>query len=106
MSKWYKACYSFKEVRSMLYDDVETVDRCVEIIEAIEDCCEQIMDNETNWDFYEDFADLKAEIHDEVESISEMSYDEIDYKDCQNMVNYYLGELYDLCDVARVWLAI
>lgn len=101
MPKWYKACYSFKKVRSMLDDDVKTVDRCVEIMEAIEDCCEQIMDNETDWDFNEDFADLKAEIHDEIESISEM-----DYEDCKNIVNYYLGELYDLCDAARVWLAI
>lgn len=102
MSKWYKACHSFKGVRSMIDDGVETVDRCVAIIEAIEDCCEQIIDNETDWDFYEDFADLKAEIHDEMESISEMD----DYEDCQNMVNYYLGELYDLCDAARVWLAV
>ena len=103
MSKWCKACYLFKEVRSMLNDSVETVDCCVKIMSAIADCCEQIIDNETDWDFYEDFADLKAEIHDEMESIIE---DETDYEDCENSINYYLGEFYDLCDIARVWLAI
>ena len=32
--------------------------------------------------------------------------DENDYEYCEQIVNRYLDDLYDLCDSARVWLGI
>ena len=102
MSRWNKTCKSFKKVREMIMDDEKTTELCIKIMHTMESCCDELTpDDETNWDFYDDFRDLKWEIHDEVEFM-----DENDYESCENTVDYYLGELYDLCDSAGVWLAM
>jgi hypothetical protein len=102
MGRWNKTCYSFKSVRDMLEEEIETTSQCMKIMYAMENCCDELTPNdETEWDFYDDFRDLKAEIHEEVELM-----DEDGYEFCESTVNYYLGELYDLCDIAGVWLAL
>ena len=102
MSKWYKVCNQFEKVREMIDDDIETTSQCMRIMYALESCCDELTPNNAkNWSFYDDFRDLKSEIHDEVELM-----DEDDYEACEDTVNYYLGELYDLCDSARVWLSL
>ena len=102
MGRWNKTCKSFKKVREMIMDDEKTTELCMKIMYAMESCCDELIpDDETNWDFYDDFRDLKWEIHEEIECM-----DETDYESCERTVDYYLGELYDLCDSAGVWLAM
>ena len=102
MGRWNKTCHSFKKVREMIDQNIETTSHCMKIMYAIENCCDELTpDDEAEWVFYDDFRDLKSEIHDEVELM-----DEDDYESCESIVNYYLDELYDLCDGARVWLSI
>lgn len=102
MGRWNKTCNSFKNVRSMINENIETTSQCMKIMYAMEDCCDELTpNNETEWEFYDDFRDLKSEIHDEIEFM-----DENDYESCESTVNNYLDELYDLCDSARVWLGI
>ena len=100
MARWNKTCKSFKKVRSMIADNIETVSHCMAIMYAMESCCDELTpDEEMNWNFYDDFRDLKWEIHEEVEYM-----DDTDYESCEETVNHYLSELYDLCDSAGVWL--
>ena len=100
MAKWNKTCHSFKKVREMLEEGIETPSHCMKIMYAMEACCDELAPNSAvNWTFYDDFRDLKANIHDEVEFM-----DEDDYASCEQTVNCWLDELYDLCDSARVWL--
>lgn len=102
MGRWNKTCKSFKKVREMIMDDVKTTELCMKIMHTMESCCDELTpDDATNWDFYDDFRDLKWEIHEEIECM-----DETDYESCERTVDYYLGELYDLCDSAGVWLAM
>lgn len=102
MSKWNKTCQSFKRVKEMIEEDVETPALCMRIMYAIEGCCDELTPNDAKeWTYYDDFRDLKSEIHDEVELM-----DETDYESCEEVVNSYLEEFYDLCDCARVWLGV
>lgn len=102
MARWNKTCKSFKKVRDMIAEDIETASHCMKIMYAIESCCDELTPNdEADWIFYDDFRDLKQEIHEEVEFM-----DETDYESCESTVDHYLGELYDLCDSAGVWLTI
>ena len=100
MSRWNKVCNSFKKVRDMINEDIESSRQCIRIMHVLECCCDELTpDYEKSWDFYHSFRDLKQEIHEEVELM-----DENDYNTCEDIVNTYLNELYDLCDSARVWL--
>lgn len=102
MRKWNKVCRSFSKVRNLINEDIKTTEQGIKVMYAMENCCDELTSNDnTEWVFYEDFRDLKSEIHDEVESM-----DEQDYEACEDTVNYYLGELYDLCDTAGVWLTL
>ena len=99
MSRWDKTCYSFKEVRRMINEDVETAKHCMQIMSELESCCDEMTpDSETEWEFYDSFRDLKSEIHEEIELM-----DEDDYESCEYAVNNFLREFYDLCDSAKVW---
>ena len=102
MRKWNKTCYSFKKVRNMLTENIETASQCIKIMYAMESCCDEIAPNsEADWEFYEDFRDLKSEIHSEIELM-----DELDYDSCENIVNMYLNDMYDLCDNAGIFLEL
>lgn len=102
MGRWNKTCNSFKKVRDLIEEGIETASHCMKIMYTMESCCDELTPNDKmDWDFYDDFRDLKWEIHEEVEFM-----DEDDYESCENTVNYYLGELYDLCDSAGIWLKL
>lgn len=100
--KWKYTCNSFKTVREMIEQDIETPSHCIKIMYKLEHCCDEMTpDSKQNWEFYDAFRDLKAEIHEEVELM-----EDTDYESCEQTVNNYLQEFYDLCDSARVWLEI
>ena len=93
MAKWVKTCKEFADVREL----IEKVDS-VGIMKSLLNICRKYsMDEE--FDFAYDFEMLGDEI--EVELL-----DEEDVKEDEGVVDYYLGEFYDLCDSARIWLAL
>lgn len=98
MRKWEITCYKFKKVRELINQNIETPKQCILIMNEIESCCDELTpNNKFDWVFYDEFRDLKSEIHEEIELM-----DEDDYYSCKNTVNNYLSEFYDLCDYANV----
>ena len=97
---WETRCYTFNEVRELIDNEIESTETCIEIMEILANCCDEIARGRENWDFYDDFIDMKNEINDAIEYMSE----EDDYDDLESEVNFRLSEMYDLCDAARVWL--
>ena len=102
MRKWDYTCKLFKDVRKLINEGVETTSQCFSIMYVLEGCCDELThNNRSKWIYYDDFRDMKSEIHEEVEYM-----DENDYESCVNTVDNCLEEFYDLCDSANVWLGI
>lgn len=102
MRKWDYVCNEFKRVREMIDKDIRTPQHCLYIMAQLEACCSELTpDNRQNWDYYDNFRDMRSEIHDEIEYM-----DETDYETCERTVNNFLEEFYDLCDEANVFLAL
>lgn len=100
--RWDITCKGFKRVRELINENVETTEQCIRIMSGLESCCDELTpDDNSDWIYYDDFRDLKSEIHEEIELM-----DEDDYEDCENTVNYCLSDFYDLCNAARVWLPV
>lgn len=100
--KWDFTCNRFKGVRELITQNINTPKQCMLIMSELESCCDELTpDNRTNWIWYDEFRDLKTEIHEEIELI-----DEDDYEDCEMITNSLLQEFYNLCDEARVWLVL
>ena len=100
MKKWETRCYTFHEVRELIDNGVESSETCIEIMEILAECCNEIANGRDDWDFYDDFIEMRDEINDELECMSE----DDDYEDLESEVNFRLHEMYDLCDAAKVWL--
>lgn len=102
MKTWDYSCTSYLKVRELIDQEIKTTDHCVKIMQALEECCNELTPSDRrDWDFFDEFGDLKSEIHESAELM-----DSDDYETCEDTVNYYLSELYDLCDAANVWLEI
>lgn len=100
MKKWEIKCNTFNEVRELIDCGVESSKTCVEIMEILADCCNEIAKGREDWEFYDDFIDMRDEINGELEYMCETD----DYDDLESAVNFMLREMYDLCDSAGVWL--
>lgn len=93
MAKWVKTCKEFSDVREL----IRKVDS-VGIMKSLLNICRKYsMDKE--FDFAYDFETLGDEIEDEL-------LDEDNVMEYEEVTDYYLGEFYDLCDAARIWLAM
>lgn len=102
MRKWEYSCKCFQHVRTLIENNDESTSQCFKIMDALECCCDELApDDREEWYFYDAFRDMKSEIHEEIEYM-----DESDYESCQNTVNNFLEEFYDLCDSANVWLEL
>ena len=100
--KWAFTCNRFKRVRELINEEIETPEQCILIMSGLESCCDELTpDDRSDWIWYDEFRDLKSEIHEEIESM-----EEDDYESCESTVNYWLQNFYDLCDFARVWLKL
>lgn len=91
MAKWNLTCNKFKEVRELINNDGDYREILRKLHEICADYCFK------NWIFADDFEDLGMEIWEVVDSEDEVDMETVDY---------YLSEFYDLCDNARVWLAL
>ena len=100
--KWRYTCERCKDVRKFFSLAIDTRRQCMLIMAELEGCCDELTPNgKEDWIFYDNFIDLKSEIHEEIELM-----DDTDYESCENTVNSYLQEFYDVCDSAKVWLEI
>lgn len=93
------------QLRELINESNSDYSDCVKILEKAVEICKYIKTifSEKDKDIWEDsFDDMIERIKDSLEY--EISEDN-DEEDNENVVNYYLGDFYDLCDVANIWLA-
>lgn len=102
MKKWAKNCYSFERVRELCRQPEESVDICKKIMAALVTSCNELIPDPELWPFGESFEELRDAILEEME----LMCSEDEYEECEDTVNHYLDEMYELCDVAGVWLVI
>ena len=93
MAKWERTCREFTKVRELI-KEVDTVG----IMEALLKICRKYSADE-DYDFAFDFDCLADDIEMELEDKENIMED-------KDIVDYYLSEFYDLCDAARIWLAV
>lgn len=90
MAKWIKRCDEFAKVRELINEEDYNG-----ILKELASICDKYANED--WDFSEDFANLKEDDIDLWVDDNEVDEDTI---------NWILGEFYDLCDAARVWLEL
>ena len=93
MAKWVKTCKEFSDVREL----IKKVDS-VGIMKSLLNICRKYS-RDKKFDFAYDFETLGDEI--EVELL-----DEDNVGEDEDVTDYYLDEFYNLCDAARIWLAM
>ena len=106
MKKWnYEVKGLSIQLRELINESNSDYSDCVKILEKTVEICEYIKTilSEKDKDIWEDSFD------DMIDSIKECLNYEIsednDEEENQSIVNYYLGDFYDLCDVVNIWLA-
>ena len=66
------------------------------VLDMIQKCCVEVIENSNDEDLIDDFDRLKNEVADEI------SMENVD----EDSADYWLGELYDLCDNVRVFVGL
>lgn len=69
------------------------------VLDEIQNCCLEVIEKSKDEDLIDEFDRLKNELNDEISMYDE---DEID----EGVADYWLGELYDLCDNVRVFVGL
>lgn len=93
---WRKNCKEFQKVREMIENETSNSDILVALLDV-----SNIFAKDDKEPFQDDFIDLS----DEIENLLSDSAEDLEGIDFDT-VNYYLGEFYDLCDNARIWLTL
>lgn len=106
MKKWkYEVKDLSVQLRELINESNSDYSDCAKILKKAVEICEYIKTilSEKDKDIWEDsFDDMIDNIKDAIDyEISEDNNTE----ENQSIVNYYLGDFYDLCDVANIWLA-
>lgn len=106
MKKWnYEVKGLSVQLRELINESNSDYSDCVKILEKTVEICEYIKTifSEKDKDIWEDSFD------DMIDSIQEGYHYEIsednDEEENEDIVNYYLGDFYDLCDASNIWLA-
>lgn len=92
---WKFRCKEFKVVREEM--DKDSPDS-LKIMKAIQGICEKYA--KAKWDYADDFKELGKGVRTDIEG------DEDGDLVNGESADYWLNELYDLCDNARVWLEV
>lgn len=107
MKKWkYEVKGLSLQLRELINESNSNYSDCVKILEKTVEICEYIKTilSEKDKDIWEDSFD------DMIDSIKECLNYEIsednDTEENEDIVNHYLSELYDLCDVTNIFLAV
>ena len=106
MKKWnYEVKGLSIQLRELINESNSDYSDCVKILEKAVEICEYIKTilSEKDKDIWEDsFDDMIDSIQDTIDY--EISEDN-DIEENEDIVNYYLGDFYDLCDAVNIWLA-
>ena len=106
MKKWnYEVKGLSIQLRELINESNSDYSDCVKILEKTVEICEYIKTvlSEKDKDIWEDsFDDMIDSIQDAIDY--EISEDN-DTEENEDIVNYYLGDFYDLCDASNIWLA-
>ena len=107
MKKWkYEVKGLSVQLRELINESNSDYSDCVKILEKVVEIYEYIKTilSEKDKDIWEDsFDDMIDSIQDAIDY--EISEDN-DTEENEDIVNHYLSELYDLCDVANIFLAV
>ena len=93
MAKWIKTCNEFADIRELIRKEDS-----VGIMKSLLNICRKYS-RDDDYDFAYDFETLGDEIEAEL-------LDEDNVREDEDIVDSYLSEFYDLCDAARIWLAL
>ena len=106
MKKWkYEVKNLSVQLRELINESNSDYSDCVKILEKAVEICEYIKTilSEKDKDIWVDsFDDMIRDIQDATDY--EISEDN-DTEENEDIVNYYLGDFYDLCDAVNIWLA-
>ena len=105
MKKWkYEVKSLSVQLRELINESNSDYSNCVEILEKTVEICEYIKTilSEKDKDIWEDSFD---DMIDNIKEYLNYELNEDDDSDNEDIVNYYLGDFYDLCDVVNIWLA-
>ena len=106
MKRWkYEVKDLSVQLRELINESSSDYSDCVKILEKTVEICEYIKTilSEKDKDIWEDsFNDMIDSIKDAIDY--EISEDN-DTEENEDIVNYYLGDFYDLCDAVNIWLA-
>ena len=106
MKKWkYEVKDLSVQLRELINESNSDYSDCVKILEKAVEICEYIKTilSEKDKDIWEDsFDDMIDNIQDTIDY--EISEDN-DTEENEDIVNYYPGDFYDLCDAVNIWLA-
>ena len=106
MKKWkYEVKNLSVQLRELINESNSDYSDCVKILEKAVEICEYIKTilSKKDKDIWEDsFDDMIDSIQDAIDY--EISEDN-DTEENEDIVNYYLGDFYDLCNAVNIWLA-
>ena len=90
MARWTKRCNEFVDVRELI--DAEDYNG---ILKKLSEICDKYANE--NWDYADDFLNLKE---DDIDLW--VDDDEVD----EDTIDWIISEFYDLCDASGVWLEL
>lgn len=105
MKKWNYEVKSLSiQLRELINESNSDYSDCVKILEKTVEICEYIKTilSEKDKDIWEDSFD---DMIDNIKECLNYELNEDDDSDNEDIVNYYLGDFYDLCDASNIWLA-
>lgn len=106
MTEWkYKLEYHGKLLREYIKKE-QTVENIIAIYRQMIVCLErwkEILKKEDKeyWEY-----NIDTMIEDLQCATPDLEDEELCYEDEEENLNYYLGDFYDLCDAARVWIGV
>lgn len=105
MKKWnYEVKDLSVQLRELINESNSDYSDCVKILEKAVEICKYIKTilSEKDKNIWEDSFD---DMIDNIKECLNYELNEDDDSDNEDIVNYYLGDFYDLCDAVNIWLA-
>ena len=90
-------------MRNLIDESDDSTESYRKVLNQIKKCAESLLAQLDNKDDDKDY--YERELGDLIEQV-EIHYDLEDEDDPQETVDWVLGELYDICDSCRCWIAL
>ena len=106
MKNWKYTIETAKELREIINNSDSSYEDCPKVLNEIIivcSCIREILNPKDREIWVDSFDDMIRDVQDAIDY--EISEDN-DTEENEDIVNHYLSELYDLCDVANIFLAV